>query len=151
MGTVTGCACFTAGFPTTHTECICCLSQNYANSGPSLSRCWACLGVPLSIGSTEISWPLLNFILLPQITSHFSLVANASPVSPRLFRSETSAAVVWGLGPGGCQAVLWLGATVAGSPSGWTLSIHVVSKERNSESFSWWSDFITMANFQLPT
>ena len=60
----------------------------YANSGPDLSKCKTSLGVPLLIGSTEISQPLLNFILLPQITSHFSFVANVSPVSLRLFLRE---------------------------------------------------------------
>lgn len=65
---------------TTYTKYICCFSQNilwnkkYANSGPDLSKCKAYLGVPLLIVSTKISQPLLNCILLPQITSHFSFV-----------------------------------------------------------------------------
>lgn len=123
----------------TYTEYIYCFSQNilwsqkkYANSGPDLSKCKAHLGVPLSLGSTEISQPWLNCILLPQITSHFSFVVHVSLVSLRLFLRENFLCCFLGGGRWGdivigtmffnCEQILLRVS------SGWNISIRIVSE-----------------------
>lgn len=122
----------------------------YANSGPDLSKCKAYLGVPLLIGSTEISQPLLELYLTSSnhlsllfcccYQSCFTQIASKRGLSLLLF-------LVWGTVTD--STFFQHEQTLLGLSSGWNISIHIISQEWCSTSLSWVVRFHNCSQFSI--